>query len=99
MLEVNPHFRDQAEAELPTATHITRMRLIPIAAVLVARIGVAQQLTPAERARIDSSVNAVLAATGAPSASVAIVRGAAIVYTQAYGDGRIDPKTTATDAM
>ena len=59
----------------------------------------AQQLTPAERARIDSSAQALLQATGAPSASVAIVRGGEIVYERAYGAGRIDPETPATPAM
>src|SRR5262245_56962882 len=58
----------------------------------------AQQLTAAERARIDSSARAVLEATGAPSASIAVVRGAQIVYEQAYGIGRI-PNTAASPAM
>jgi CubicO group peptidase (beta-lactamase class C family) len=56
----------------------------------------AQELTPAERARIDSAATAVLAATSAPSASIAVVRGGAIVYEHAYGEGRIgSPATTA----
>ncbi len=57
----------------------------------------AQQLAPEERARIDSAAVAVLAGTGAPSASVAIVRGGEIVYEQAYGLGRIG--TPAESAM
>ena len=57
----------------------------------------AQQLAPEERARIDSAAVAVLAGTGAPSASVAVVRGGEIVYEQAYGEGRIG--TSATPAM
>src|SRR5262245_60792405 len=67
--------------------------------ILVARPAFAQQLTPAERAQIDNGVAAVLASTGAPSASIAIVRGGAIVYEKAYGDGRISPATPATTAM
>jgi D-alanyl-D-alanine carboxypeptidase len=59
----------------------------------------AQQLTPAERARIDSAVATVLSGTGAPSASVAIVRGGEIVYENAYGDGRIEPTAAAKPAM
>src|SRR5882672_6716000 len=56
----------------------------------------AQQLTPAEQARIDSAAAAVLAGTGAPSASIAAVRGGAIVYEHAYGEGRIGtPAATA----
>ena len=59
----------------------------------------AQQLTPVERARIDSAVAAVLAGTGAPSASIAIVRGGEIVYENAYGDGRIEPAVPARSSM
>jgi CubicO group peptidase (beta-lactamase class C family) len=62
----------------------TRLALLLVLAVPAA----AQQLAPGERARIDSTALAVLAGTGAPSASVAIVRGGEIVYEQAYGDGR-----------
>jgi CubicO group peptidase (beta-lactamase class C family) len=61
--------------------------------------GVAQQLTAAERARVDSAVVQVLTSTGAPSASIAVVRGGEIVYERAYGDGRIDPKAPATPSM
>jgi len=57
------------------------------------------QLNPNEQARIDSAVANVLSATGAPSASIAIVRGGAIVYEKAYGDARIQPRTPATPAM
>ena len=59
----------------------------------------AQELAAAERAQIDRDALAVLAATGAPSASIAIVRGGEVVYQRAYGDGRIDPKTPATPSM
>jgi len=59
----------------------------------------AQQLTPAERAQIDSGALAVLRATGAPSASIAVVRDGEIVYEQAYGNGRIDPATAAAPSM
>jgi D-alanyl-D-alanine carboxypeptidase len=48
----------------------------------------AQQLTPAERGQIDSGAAAVLRATGAPGASIAIVRSGQIVYEHAYGNGR-----------
>jgi D-alanyl-D-alanine carboxypeptidase len=58
----------------------------------------AQQLTSAERAAIDSSANAILAATGAPSASLAVVRGGEIVYEQAYGNA-IQPSTPARPSM
>jgi len=59
----------------------------------------AQQLTADQRGQIDDAAMAVLNSTGAPSASVAIVRGGEIVYQGAYGDGRIDPKTPANSSM
>jgi CubicO group peptidase (beta-lactamase class C family) len=71
--------------------------LLVTLAVVTLSPATAQQLTPAERARIDSSARAVLQATGAPSASIAVVRGAQIVYEQAYGTGR--PNTAASSSM
>ncbi|MEO8029487.1 MAG: serine hydrolase [Gemmatimonadota bacterium] len=56
---------------------------------LLAVPAAAQQLTPVERGQIDSAASAVLDGTGAPSASVAVVRGGEIVYEHAYGEGRI----------
>jgi len=44
-------------------------------------------------------VQAVLDVTGAPSASIAVVRSGEIVYERAYGDGRVDPRTPATPSM
>lgn len=81
------------------ATRIGRCTVALTLVTLAFTAGDAQQLTPTERAGIDSAVLAVLAGTGAPSASIAVVRGGAIVYEQAYGDARIDPKTPATPAM
>ena len=78
-------------------THRT-LASVALALAFVAPIG-AQHLTDAERARIDSGVQAVLSGTGAPSASIAIVRGGAIVYEQAYGDARVEPKVPATTSM
>src|SRR5512146_3028919 len=69
---------------------------------LVASAGLlsAQTALPAPmRAQIDSAARAVLAETGAPSASIAIVRDGAIVYTNAYGSARLDPRTPATASM
>jgi D-alanyl-D-alanine carboxypeptidase len=63
------------------------------------RPSAAQQLTAGERARVDSAATAVLAGTGAPSASLAIVRGGEIVYEHAYGTARVDPEVPATTAM
>jgi D-alanyl-D-alanine carboxypeptidase len=75
-------------------------RLIACLALLLtlAPAAPAQQLTTAERMAIDSSAQAILAATGAPSASLAIVRGGEIVYQQAYGNA-IQPSSPASPAM
>ena len=58
-----------------------------------------QQLSTSERAAIDSVARTVLAATRAPSASLAVVRGGEIVYEQGYGDARIEPKAAAAPGM
>jgi CubicO group peptidase (beta-lactamase class C family) len=48
---------------------------------------------------IDKVATDTLAKTGVPSASVAIVKDGQIVYTKAYGEARLDPKTAATPQM
>ena len=69
-------------------------------ALLLCTSAAAQSLTPAERAAIDMAAKSVLEATRAPSASISVVRGGAIVYEQAYGDdGRITPPTAAAPSM
>ena len=49
--------------------------------------------------RVDSIARSVLAATGVPSATVAVVRHGRLVYAQAYGQARLDPAVAATPAM
>ena len=49
--------------------------------------------------KIDKVATDTLAKTGVPSASVAIVKDGQVVYTKAYGDARLDPKTPATPQM
>ena len=78
---------------------IARVAVAVMLAVLVSTPSAAQQLTATERAQIDRGVQGVLDATGAPSASIAIVRGAEIVYERAYGDARVGPNTPATPSM
>src|SRR6266542_2304638 len=48
---------------------------------------------------IDQAVNEILAKTGAPSASVAVVRDGKLLYARAYGLAKLEPKTPATSAM
>jgi len=49
--------------------------------------------------QIDGAAYDVLAETGVPSASVAVVKEGAIVYSRAYGDARLEPKTAAKPEM
>ena len=74
------------------------VRLVIVFALLVTPAS-AQSLTSPERDQIDKGVLEILAATGAPSASIAIVRGAEIVYEHGYGTARIDPQKAATPSM
>ncbi|HEY8134125.1 MAG TPA: serine hydrolase domain-containing protein, partial [Thermoanaerobaculia bacterium] len=48
---------------------------------------------------VDKAVNEILAKTGAPSASIAVVKDDKIIYTHAYGNARIDPPMLATPEM
>ena len=56
-------------------------------------------LDPALKVRIDSIATDVLKQTGAPSASVAIVKDGKLVYTRAYGNAHLDPPVPATPDM
>jgi CubicO group peptidase (beta-lactamase class C family) len=56
-------------------------------------------LSPELRASIDEAAAEVLQTTGAPSASVAVVRDGAIAYIHAYGLATIEPPTPATTEM
>jgi CubicO group peptidase (beta-lactamase class C family) len=56
-------------------------------------------LPPQTRAAVDAAAGEVLAATGAPSASIAVVKDGKIAYACAYGDATLDPKTPATPEM
>ena len=61
----------------------------------------AQQPTATKSAlneRIEAAVDAVLARTGVPSASIAIVRKEAL-YAQAYGNAQLSPQRRATPSM
>jgi D-alanyl-D-alanine carboxypeptidase len=60
----------------------------------------AQSSLPSELvSKIDRAAQDVLADTGVPSASVAIVRDGAIAYLHAYGDARLEPRTPAKPDM
>jgi CubicO group peptidase (beta-lactamase class C family) len=56
-------------------------------------------LDPAVAGSVDRIVRETLAATGAPSASVAIVQDGRVVYAQAYGDADLAPRAPAAPEM
>jgi len=76
----------------PILSHLLLLLLTP-------SLLLSQSLTASERSRIDSAVLELLASTGAPSASIAVVRGGEIAYEKGYGDARLDPKAAASPAM
>src|SRR5262245_64543373 len=75
--------------------------LISLALLLLsASLTNAQAPLPADLAeKIDKVVADTLERTGVPSASIAVVRNGQIVYLKAYGDAKLDPKTTASTQM
>ncbi len=64
---------------------------------VAARAQTIDTLNPALRSRIDRIARQVLEQTGVPSASVAVVQGGKLVYTQAYGEARL--KTATAPAL
>ncbi len=54
---------------------------------------------PTSAPTIDKAVADILAKSGAPSASIAVVKDGTIAYEQAYGTARLEPKTPATPQM
>jgi CubicO group peptidase (beta-lactamase class C family) len=85
--------------------HIARgllSRLILILVVILSSLTLANaqaELSPEVRAKIDKLATDSLAQSGVPSASVAVVKDGKIVYLNAYGSARLEPKTPATSAM
>ena len=60
----------------------------------------AQDSLPADmRAAIDKAATAILTKTGAPSASIAVVKDGRVAYAQAYGLANFEAKTPATTQM
>ena len=67
--------------------------------ITILLISLATRLAAQDTAAIDKAVNEVLTKTGAPSASIAVVKDGKIAYTQAYGLARIDPPMPAKPDM
>jgi D-alanyl-D-alanine carboxypeptidase len=74
--------------------------LATIAACFLPTTSRAQTTLPADVTRkIDDATRAVLAGTGVPSASVAVVKDGQIAYVRAYGDARLQPQVPARPEM
>ena len=72
------------------------MRTIFLVLALAATPLFADDTLPAD---VDKVVNEILTKTGAPSASVAVVRDGKLAYANAYGFARLEPKTPASPSM
>ncbi|HEY5086748.1 MAG TPA: serine hydrolase domain-containing protein, partial [Gemmatimonadaceae bacterium] len=84
-----------------------RIRLVLSSAVLFGGIMVTSRPANAQSestdqqlpGQVDSIANAILASTGVPSASVAVVRHGRVIYAHAYGSAKLDPALAATPEM
>jgi len=86
---------------MPSSTpfYLLRFLLVLVLSVTAAHAQANSTLTPDQRADIDAVAHKVLQTTGVPSASLAVVKDGKIVYAQAYGDARLDPKLPAATQM
>lgn len=77
------------------------MKGLMVGAVVLMGLGSlrAQEMPADTKAAVDAAIRHVVEKTGVPSASVGIVQGGKIVFTQAYGDARLKPELKATAAM
>jgi D-alanyl-D-alanine carboxypeptidase len=77
------------------------IRAFALAGILAAPLQATAQRALASTlpARVDSIATAVLASTGVPSASVAVVTHGRLTYAHAYGTAKLDPRTAATPDM
>jgi D-alanyl-D-alanine carboxypeptidase len=57
------------------------------------------EISGTQRAKVDELAHKILAQSGVPSASIAIVQNGAITYLQAYGEARIEPTLAAAPSM
>ncbi len=70
--------------------------LVGFSSLVWARAG---ELPAGLQEKIDTAARRTLAATGVPSASIAIVRDGKIAYLQAYGEGAVEPHKRALPGM
>lgn len=82
-----------------TSSYLLRLLFVAVLGVGIGQAQPGSTLSPGQRASIDAAANKVLQTTGVPSASLAVVKEGRIVYAQAYGDARLDPKLPASTQM
>jgi D-alanyl-D-alanine carboxypeptidase len=77
-----------------------RFHLVALALLVLSSHASAQGAADAAlSARVDSIANAVLASTGVPSATVAVVTHGKLAYAQAYGSAKLEPRVASTPDM
>lgn len=83
--------------------HLRPVRLLQLFAAFVvlaaASSATRAQLAPELREKMDKLALEALAKSGAPSASVAVVKDGQVVYLKAYGDARVEPRVAAAPGM
>src|ERR1043165_4775675 len=89
---------------MPEARSLLSRLVLTIAVILLSlsfntNTSAQAELSPELRGKIDKLATDALAKSGVPSASIAVVKDGKIVYLNAYGSARLDPKTPATPAM
>ena len=97
-----PSYREEIARYIGVVTKMIARSCAGAAIALLALAVEAQtasDLSAELRGRIDSVAREVLASTGVPSASIAIVKDGKIAYVQAYGDARLSPRTPARPEM
>ena len=78
---------------------LQRFGIIAIIALATVTASAQSELSQELRDKIDKLVTDTFEKSGVPSASVAIVKNGHVVYTRAYGDARLEPRTPATPEM
>ncbi len=76
-----------------------RTLLLIVASSLAAQAQTAPRLAPDTQKEIDKIAQEVLAKTGVPSASIAVVEYGQIAYVQAYGKAKLEPEAAARPEM
>jgi D-alanyl-D-alanine carboxypeptidase len=78
----------------------TRIAAFIVVATLAAHAQQGRSLFPNEvRYQMDVAATKILADTGVPSASIAVVKDGRIAYIQTYGEARLEPRTTVKPSM